>query len=84
MEDDRYEFEVCCENIHYDILSEHDITYTDPRVMDLIDGQDAGEWLRAKKEAMGIALFLFGEVCTKGEVSEFGNLMLSKICIRKR
>ena len=165
MDDDRYDFDVCCENIHYDVLSEHDITYTDARVIDLIDGQDAGEWLRAKKEEVGIAwedfehltfsdsngidahlsekegricsgrdlqprmylryvpeekvqermqafyddkdavvfgcaglkgilkeglhtvgigLFLFGEVCTKGDVSEFGNLMLSKICIRKR
>ena len=39
------------------------------------------------KEALhteGIGLFMFGEVCTKGEVSEFGNLMLSKIRVLKK
>ena len=165
IDDDRYDFEVCCENIHYDILGEHELTYTDARVIDCIDGLDAGEWLHAKKAEMGISeadfehltftdsnginahlsekngkicsgrdlqprmylryvqeekvqermqafyddknaivfgcaglkgilkeslhtegigLFLFGEVCTKGEISEFGNLMLSKIRILKK
>ncbi len=163
-DDDRYDMEVSCENIHYDILSEHEITYTDARVIDLIDGQDANQWLCVKKAEMGIpkedfehltltdanginahlsekdgkicsgrdlqphmylryvqeekvqermqafyedkeaiifgcaglkgilkeklhtkgiGLFLFGEVCSKGDVSEFGNLMLSKIRIVK-
>lgn len=163
--DDRYDFKVCCENIHYDILGEYELTYTDARVIDCIDGQDANQWLREKKAEMGISeadfehltftdsnginahlsekngkicsgrdlqprmylryvqeekiqeriqsfyddknaivfgcaglkgilkealhtegigLFLFGEVCTKGEVSEFGNLMLSKIKILKK
>ena len=165
IDDERYDFEVCCENIHHDILSEHEITYTNARVIDCIDGQPAGQWLCAKKreigipeadfehltladrnginahlsekngricsgrdlqphmylryvpeekvqeriqafyndknaivfgcaglkgileeelKAEGIGLFLFGEVCTKGEVSEFGNLMLSKIRILKK
>jgi len=165
IKDDRYDFEVCCENIHYDILSEHEITYTDARVIDCIDGEDADQWLCAKKAEIGIpeedyehltftdsnginahlskkegeicsgrdlvphmylryvqeekvqermqafyddenaiifgcaglkgilkeelhtegiGLFLFGEVCTKGDVSEFGNLMLSKIRILEK
>ena len=165
IDDERYDFEVSCENIHHDVLSEHEITYTDATVIDRIDGQDAGQWLSAKKAEMGISkedfehltltdanginahlsenngkicsgrdlqprmylryvpeekvqermqafyedkdaiifgcaglkgilkeklhtegigLFLFGEVCSKGEVSEFGNLMLSKIRVLKK
>ena len=54
IDDDRYDFEVCCENIHYDILGEHELTYTDARVIDYIDGLDANQWLRAKKAEIGI------------------------------
>ena len=32
----------------------------------------------------GTGLFMFGEVCTAGGVSEFGNLMLSKLRLRRR
>ena len=31
-----------------------------------------------------LGLFLFGEVCTVDGVAEFGNLMLSKLIIRKK
>lgn len=160
--DDRYHLEVCCENIHHDILSQHTIGFSDPRQMDTIDGIDAAAWLAQKKASMGLSgadfehltfsdtnginahlslvdgkirsgrdltenmllryvpadcvyermqkfyndpnavvfgcaglkgilpqplqtegvgLFLFGEVCTKDGISEFGNLMLSKLRI---
>ena len=160
--DDRYDFEVCCENIHHDILGEHSISFTSPRMADMIDGVDAAAWLAEKKAALGIpaddfehltlsdmnginahlslvdgkicsgrdlsekmllryvpadkvydrmqsfyddpqaivfgcaglkgilpkpisakstGLYLFGEVCTKDGISEFGNLMLSKLRI---
>ena len=160
--DDRYRFEVCCENIHHDILSEHSITFTNPRQADTIDGVEAAAWLAEKKAAFDLpledfehltlsdrnginahlslvdgkicsgrdlqekmllryvpadkvydrmrvfyddpnavvfgcaglkgilpmplaakstGLYLFGEVCTNDGVSEFGNLMLSKLRI---
>lgn len=34
--------------------------------------------------APGCGLFLFGEVATVGSVSKFGNLMLSKLCVRRK
>ena len=160
--DDRYHFEVCCENIHKDVLSTHEITFTDPRQIDFIDGVDAVLWLTEKKQSLkipvddfehltlsdlnginahlslvngkirsgcdlkermqlrfvpasqvyerihkfyydkyaivfgcaglkgilpkplqskSIGLFLFGEVCTKNGIGEFGNLMMSKLRI---
>lgn len=160
--DDRYDFEVCCENIHHTVLGEHKIGFSDPRQMDTIDGVDAATWLAHKKENLelsesdfehltfsdrnginahlsfvdgkirsgrdlteqmqlryvpasvvyermhtfyddpnavvfgcaglkgilpeplhteGVGLFLFGEICTKDGISEFGNLMLSKLRI---
>ena len=160
--DDRYEFEICCENIHHDILGECSVSFTNPRQADTIDGVDAAQWLAEKKASLGIpaddfehltlsdknginahlslvdgkicsgrdlcenmllryvsaadvydrmqtfyddpqavvfgcaglkgilpkpvdgkstGLYLFGEVCTKDGVSEFGNLMLSKLRI---
>lgn len=163
--DDNYNFDVCFENIHKDILSEHEISYTNPRVIDKIDGVDAVTWLKEKKVELGVAetdfehltlsdmnginahlslvdgnicsgrdvtskmqlryvsendvwdrmeafyddedaivfgcaglkgilpkklnskgigLFMFGEICTSGTVSEFGNLMLSKLRIEKK
>lgn len=165
LRDERYDFEVCCENIHHEILSEHEISYTTPRVIDGIDGEDPIRWLKEKKaqlgldetdfehltftdayginahlslqdgricsgrdlkphmylryvpkekvyermqsfyddadaivfgcaglkgilpenlKAKGLGLFLFGEVCTKDGHSEFGNLMLSKLRIKRR
>lgn len=160
--DDRYNLEVCCENIHHDVLSQHQIGFTNPRQMDTIDGIDAVTWLAQKKASFklsdndfehltfsdlnginahlsfvdgkicsgrdlteqmllryvpedqvlermqkfyddqnavtfgcaglkgilpqqlrteGVGLFMFGEVCTKDGISEFGNLMLSKLRI---
>ena len=32
----------------------------------------------------GTGLFMFGEVCTVNGISKFGNLMLSKLCIRPK
>ena len=54
--DERYNIEVCCENIHHDILSEHDISYTNPRIIDQIDGQEATAWLREQKQKLGLSL----------------------------
>lgn len=163
--DERYDFEVCCENIHATLLGECKIGFTDPRQMDTVDGVDAKQWLAQKKaefnlpeedfehltfsdlngvnahlsmadgkirsgrdlqqimqlryvsqedvvERMtsfyhdpdavvfgcaglkgllpqplvtsGVGLFLFGEVCTQNGISEFGNLMLSKLRILQK
>lgn len=163
--DDRYTYEISCKNVHEDVLGEHTVTYSDPRVIELIDGEDAAAWLARKKtelglsaddfehltlsdtnginahlsckdgkicsgrdlqskmllryvpedrafdrmqdfyddpdavvfgcaglkgilpgamDAAGMGLFMFGEVCTKDDVSEFGNLMLSKLRILPR
>ena len=35
-----------------------------------------------KTNALG--LFMFGEVCTVGDHSDFGNLMLSKLILKKK
>ena len=35
-------------------------------------------------DTTSLGLFLFGEVCTVDGISEFGNLMLSKLVIRKK
>jgi hypothetical protein len=40
--------------------------------------------LPAPLQAKGMGLFMFGEVCTMNQHSEFGNLMLSKLIIKKR
>jgi len=40
--------------------------------------------LSAPLKAGGLGLFMFGEVCTVNGVSNFGNLMLSKICVSPR
>ena len=158
--DDRYDISVVSENIHNDILGEHEITMDGPRVLAAVDGVPAAKWLSEKKAELGIAegdfehltladlngvnahlscpdgiirsgrdlcpkmtlrylapdkvqermqafygdehavifgcaglkgilngpitspgvgLFLFGEVCTFNGVSEFGNLMCSKL-----
>ena len=163
--DPRYNFEVCCENIHADLLGEHEIGFTDARQMDTVDGIDAVAWLVQKKaefnlpaedfehltfsdlnginahlsmvdgkirsgrdlqhtmqlryvpqdrvreriaafyddpnavvfgcaglkgllyeplSSAGTGLFLFGEVCTKDGISEFGNLMLSMLRILQK
>lgn len=160
--DDRYRYEVCCENIHHDILGQHKITFTNPRQIDQIDGVEGAAWFADKKAEFGLSmddfehltfsdlnginahlslvdgklcsgrdlqeqmllryvpaesvfdriqkfyddphglvfgcaglkgilpreitgsgvgLFLFGEVCTHNNMSEFGNLMLSKLRI---
>ena len=55
LSDERYEIEVCCENIHSDILGEHEITFTDPRVIEKIDGQEPIGWLLARKKELGLA-----------------------------
>ena len=50
--DERYDFEVICENIH-DVLSEHKISYSG-RWINEIDGCDAKEWLLKQKEKAGV------------------------------
>ena len=165
LDDDRFDFSVECENIHREILGEHALGFTDPRVLDTVDGEDAAQWLSDRKVRMGLSpedfehltfsdlddvnahlscvngrirsgrdlcprmrlryaapdrvqtrmrrfyedenaivfgcaglkgildapldtpglgLFMFGEVCTGASGSFFGNLMLSKLCIRRK
>ncbi len=53
--DDRYSFEVLRENIHHEVLGEHEIAFSDPRKIDSIDGQEPVAWLRAEKEKLGLS-----------------------------
>ncbi len=163
--DERFDVSVCCQNIHRDILGTHTLSFSDPRIVDRIDGEDACAWFARQKARFGLApedfehltladengvnahlsvregklcsgrdvrpqmllryaaadqvlprmrafyddpgaivfgcaglkgilpgklgtdsmgLFLFGEVCTTEHGSEFGNLMLSKLRLRRR
>ena len=163
--DERYDVSLSFENIHHDIFGEHKIAFTNPRVIDAIDGCNPVAWLRDKKAGLGLSendfehltfsdkngvnahlsivdgkicsgrdlcenmllrfvspddvdsrmrafyndpnaivfgcaglkgilhdklntdgvgLFMFGEVCSNENMSEFGNLMLSKIVLKKR
>ncbi len=52
--DDRFDISVISENVHYDILSEHKLTFTD-RFIDTVDGCDALAWYTEKRAALGIA-----------------------------
>ena len=51
--DDRFCVEVNCKNIHTR-LSRHTMTFDRPRVLLAIDGEDATDWLAAKKVALGL------------------------------
>lgn len=163
--DDRFTYEAKTQCIHDVILGECSVQTADPRTILTINGVDAAQFLREKKQELGLAetdfehltlsdlnnvnahlscvdgviksgrdvcekmllryvphekvydamnrfyddpeaivfgcaglsglldkplntpslgLFLFGEVCTVGETAEFGNLMLSKLVIRKK
>lgn len=162
--DERFDIDVVSENVHYDILSEHKLTFTG-RYIDTIDGIDAATWYNEKRKDLnipdndfehltltdlyginahlsiidgklysgrdlhenmalrylpkdkaqeriesfyneenaiifgcaglkqtltsginskGLGLFMFGEVCTINNHSDFGNLMLSKIVFKKK
>ncbi len=52
--DDRFDISVVGENVHYDILSEHKLTFTD-RFVNTIDGCDALTWYNQKRTEFGIA-----------------------------
>jgi len=52
--DARFDISVVGENVHYDIISEHSITFTG-RYIDTVDGTDALSWFNKKREEMGIA-----------------------------
>ena len=163
--DDRYTYEAVTENIHTERLENCTLTFSDPRTLLTINGEDAERFLAAYRQKLGLAdsdfehltlsdlqgvnahlskadgviisgrdlqeqmilryvpqetvydkmsafyddpdaivfgcaglsgllekplsppslgLFLFGEVCTVDGVSGFGNLMLSKLIIKKR
>lgn len=163
--DERYTYEAVTQCIHDHILGEVSLTTADPRTILTIDGQDAAEFLSAKRHELGLknndfehltisdlqnvnahlscvdgviksgrdvsdkmilryvshekvydtmhafyeddnaivfgcaglsglldkplqtkslGLFLFGEVCTVNGTAEFGNLMLSKLLIKKK
>lgn len=163
--DDRYDYKAVTENIHTTLLGKCDLTFSDPRTLLTINGQDAATFLQEEKAKLGLAdtdfehltfsdlrgvnahlsmvdgvvksgrdlqekmylryvpqedvfpkmsafyddenaivfgcaglsglldrplsptalgLFLFGEVCTVDGIAEFGNLMLSKLIIRKK
>ncbi len=162
--DDRYTYEAVTENIHTEIISKCDLTFSDPRTLLTINGEDAESYLAGYRARFGLGendfehltlsdlrnvnahlsrgegviksgrdlqehmylryvrqetvyekmsafyddenaivfgcaglsglldrplapaalgLFLFGEVCTVDGVAEFGNLMLSKLIIKK-
>ena len=51
--DDRFCVEVSCKNIHTP-LSRHRMTLGEPRTLLAIDGEDAADWLAAKKVALGL------------------------------
>ena len=53
--DERYTFEVLCENIHYEVLGEHEIGFSDPRRIDSIDGKEPVAWLCEEKEKLGLS-----------------------------
>ncbi len=54
IDDDRFEFTAICENVHYDILGEHKISFTN-RYIDKIDGVDAISWFNSEKKKLGVA-----------------------------
>lgn len=53
--DDRYDFEIERENIHHEILGEHEISFTDPRKIDSIDGEEPCAWLREQKARLDLS-----------------------------
>lgn len=55
IDDERYDFLVTSENIHYDILSEHSLSFSNPRCIEKIDGQDAYEWYCNQRAKLGLA-----------------------------
>jgi len=52
--DPRYTFHVVSENIHTS-LSTHSIGFTDPRIIDTIDGEDALCWYNRKRSELGVS-----------------------------
>ncbi len=163
--DERFDVSVKCENVHYDVLGEHEIAF-DGRYIETVDGCNALEWYNDRRKELSLpendfehltladknginahlsvrdgklfsgrdlekkmelrylpkdaaqgrierfyradddaivfgcaglkqtlsetvktnalGLFMFGEVCTVGSVSNFGNLMLSKLILKKK
>ena len=53
--DDRYDFCAVTQNIHDEILGEVTLTTADPRTILTINGQDAAQFLAAKKAEYGLA-----------------------------
>ena len=53
--DPRYEVEICCKNIHEDILGEHCMGFDDARILRTIDGVNAAAWLERKKESLNLS-----------------------------
>ncbi|MBQ4159371.1 MAG: hypothetical protein IJD83_00415 [Clostridia bacterium] len=51
--DDRFDVSAVSENVHYDILSEHTLTFTG-RFVDTIDGCDALTWYNQKRNELGL------------------------------
>ena len=82
MDDPRYGVEICCENIHHDVLGEHSVTFTNPRQADTIDGVDAVAWLAAKKAELGIVPEDFEHLTLSDEngINAHLSLVDGKIC----
>lgn len=55
IDDDTYDYEVLCENVHYDILGEHNLSFDEPRTLKTIDNVDAAKWLHDKKAKLGLS-----------------------------
>ena len=56
LEDERYQFEAVTENLHTTLLERCTLTFSDPRVIDTINGCDALAWYQKMRAALG-----FGE-----------------------
>mgnify|MGYP003217619452 FL=1 len=56
LEDERYQFEAVTENLHTTLLERCTLTFSDPRVIDTINGCGALAWYREQRAALG-----FGE-----------------------
>ena len=56
IQDDRYTFETVTQCIHEELVDTCHLTLADPRTILTINGQDAGSYLAAQKEKLGLAL----------------------------
>lgn len=80
--DDRYAVQVTCQNIHQEILGEVDVAFTDPRVIDAIEGQEPLAWLNARRAELGLAETDFEHMTLSDKLGVNAHLSLAdgRIC----